>query len=281
MLTRRQAIINSLGLLAGATAVGLGGAFSATTWLWTPPEVTRLRVAVANLPPSFQGLRIVQISDLHVGWRVPASVIARAVGVANALNADSAVITGDFVSQVRPQDLAALTAQLGRLEAPLGVFGVLGNHDHWTNASAVRQALGRAGVRVLDNSSVRWQRGSDALHLAGIDDYWERQADFARAMSDVPSDALAILLAHEPDFADVAARDDRVRLQMSGHSHGGQVLDRAGRSLLLPPFGERYWIGRYQVGGLTLYTNRGIGVAGAPFRTNCPAEVTLFELVAG
>jgi uncharacterized protein len=280
MVTRRGLVRGAALSLAATATVGLAEAFAGTTWLWTPPEVTRVRVGIAGLPAAFVGLRIVQLSDLHIGPQVPASVVERAVGVANSLRADVAVVTGDFVHRVLPADLATLTTQIARLTAPLGVFGVLGNHDHWNDATGVRQALRGADVRTLDNSSVRLQRGADSLHLAGIDDYWERKADLDRALADVPKDATVILLAHEPDFADVATRDPRIRLQLSGHTHGGQMLDRDGRAPLLPPFGRRYWIGRYQVGGLTVYTNRGIGVARLPIRTNCPAEVTLFELAS-
>ena len=280
MLTRRRLVRRSLGLLAGASVAGLTAVGFGTTWLWATPEITRLSVGIASLPSAFIGLRLVHLTDLHFGPRVPTSVIERAVDIANTLRGDAVVITGDFISRAEPADLAALADTLRRLDAPLGVYGVLGNHDYWTNACAVRGALAQAGVRLLDNASVEWRRGDSALYLAGVDDHWEGHADLIRALAAMPATGIAILLAHEPDFADVAAGDARVRLQLSGHSHGGQVRDLAGQPLELPAFAHRYPLGRNEVGDLTVYASRGVGVTGPPIRLNCPPEVTLIDLVA-
>jgi len=157
---------------------------------------------------------------------------------------------------------------------------VLGNHDHWAAAWQVRRSLERAGIRELRNQGHLWQRARARLALVGVDDAWERQADWAAAREAVPPGVPAILLLHEPDFADQVAEMGVFSLQLSGHSHGGQVKLPGLGPLILPPYGAKYPEGRYQVGSLTLYTNRGLGMIMPQVRLFCPPEITVIELVA-
>jgi predicted MPP superfamily phosphohydrolase len=131
---------------------------------------------------------------------------------------------------------------------------------------------------MLVNESTMLERGGEKLVIAGIDDLYDNHHDLERALAGVPEDAAVMLLAHEPDFADAAARDARLILQLSGHSHGGQVrLPFVGQAWL-PRLGQKYPAGLYHVGGMQVYTNRGIGVVGVPVRFNCRPEVTLLTL---
>ncbi len=164
------------------------------------------------------------------------------------------------------------------LSAPLGVFGVRGNHDWYRGVEPVTEIASAAGIRMLVNASVAVQRGGESLYLASVDDLYGQHHDLGRALAGVPRGAAVILLAHEPDFADTAALDDRIVLQLSGHSHGGQVRIPLLDATWLPRYGQKYPAGLYQVGGLQLYTNRGIGVVGPAIRFNCRPEVTLFTL---
>ena len=225
------------------------------------------------------GLRVVQLGDLHLGPLVPPEHVRAAVDLALALRPDLIALTGDFVTSASRGELSALAAELSRLQAPLGVLGCLGNHDHWVDAAAVAGAVERAGVRLLKNASVIVERGGARLFIAGVDDVNVRKDDLGRALSGIPSDGPVLLLAHEPDFADEAAGDSRVRAQLSGHSHGGQVK-LPGVPRVLPPLARKYPEGLYKVGGLCLYTTRGVGVIGPGIRLNCPPEVTLLTLAA-
>ena len=276
-LTRRRAL--ALAALGGGAVLAPPAAwwYSAgfePRWL----QVTRLRVPLARLPRAFAGVTIAQISDLHLGPLVPAAAVRAAVDLVLALRPDIAVVTGDFVSRLDRGEAESIVREMDRLRAPLGAFASLGNHDHWTNAATVADAVARSGLTLVRNASAPVRRGGETLHVAGVDDVWENKHDLATALRGVPRDGCAVLLAHEPDFADHAATDGRVALQLSGHSHGGQVRLPGRGALVLPPHGRMYPEGLRRVGAMALYTNRGVGVIAPPVRVNCRPEVTLLEL---
>lgn len=136
-------------------------------------------------------------------------------------------------------------------------------------------------MRELRNTSHVIRRGAGTLHLAGVDDYWIGQADLAATVASLPADACAILLAHEPDFADLSGATGRFALQLSGHSHGGQISLPLLGAPILPPYWRKYPRGRYQVGEMIQYTNRGLGMAQPYGRLNCRPEITLITLKPG
>lgn len=274
-LSRRVLLGGGLAL-GGATLIGGTAAYAR----FVEPRrlgVERVSLSVAGLPPSLEGLRVVQLSDLHLGPLVPREALRAAVDLAQSLRPDLIALTGDFVTRISRGELPALTAELSRLQAPLGVFACLGNHDWRTSAEAVSQAVESAGARLLRNASVAVERGSARLFVAGVDDVSANRNDLGRALAGIPEEGVVLLLAHEPDFADEAALDPRVRIQLSGHSHGGQVK-LPGVPRILPPLGRKYPEGLYRIGGLSLYTTRGVGVIDPGIRLNCPPEVTLLEL---
>lgn len=284
-LTRRALIGGGLAL-GGAALAGVGTAGYARLVEPGRLVVERVVLPLAGLPPPLAGLRVVHLSDFHLGPLVPPTHVRAAVDLALALRPDLVALTGDFVTQMEDGNVSALVgelptlvAELSRLRAPLGVFGSLGNHDHWNDPEALTTAVERAGVRLLRNASATIERDGARLFVAGVDDVWEDQDDLGRALAGVPRDGVVLLLAHEPDFADEAAEDPRVRAQLSGHSHGGQVK-LPGLPRVLPPLGRKYPEGLYEVGGLRLYTTRGIGVISPGIRLNCPPEVTLLDLAA-
>jgi uncharacterized protein len=202
--------------------------------------------------------------------------VQAAVEAVNQLRPDAVMLTGDYVS--RDAALAEPCAQaLGALQAPAGVYAVLGNHDHWTDAGEVERALAAQSLTVLRNDAVPIERGGARLWIAGVDDVRQRRADLDRALRLVPADQAAILLAHEPDYADLAAQHP-IDLQLSGHSHGGQVRLPILGAPFLPYLGRKYPRGLYRLGALQLYTNRGLGVVAPPVRFNCPPEITLLTL---
>jgi len=174
------------------------------------------------------------------------------------------------------EDIYELAPVLGQLNARRGVFAVLGNHDWWTDAQVVRGGLEQAGVPVLMNSGLRLPEG---VYLAGVDDVWSGQPDLRAALAKNPSNAPTILLAHEPDFVDEFSLDERVALQLSGHTHGGQIRLPFRGALVLPPYGQKYDYGLFRVRQTWLYTNSGIGSAFFGLRLNCRPEVAEITLV--
>ena len=241
------------------------------------PIVERVQVPITNLPAELDGLTIAHLSDFHCGPHVHASSLRRAAQMAQALNPDMIALTGDFV-QRRTAYAAECAEALSVLKAPLGVHAVLGNHDFWDDDRVVAAALRRNGLAPLRNESRRVQRRDLPLYVVGLDDVRFHRADLSRALRGVPAGAPMIVLVHEPDFAD-HAHAENVLLQLSGHSHGGQIrLPRIG-ALLLPSWGRKYPMGlRRTPRGIWVYTTRGIGVAMPPVRLNCPPEVTLLTL---
>lgn len=239
----------------------------------------RVTIPIAGLHPSMEGYRVVQLSDLHLYPFTRLEFIREAVEIANSLKPDLIVMTGDYVS-VSADAVFDLEHVVGRLNARDGVHATLGNHDHWTNANIVRAGLRSAGLSVLHNKSI--PLGGGRLYLTGLDDGWVGRADLDHALESAPGDAPVLLLMHEPDLVDVYSQNERIALQLSGHTHGGQVrLQQPRRAYTLPYLGRKYDQGLYRVNQTWLYTNRGIGTVIAPVRVNCPPEVTEFTLVSG
>jgi predicted MPP superfamily phosphohydrolase len=184
------------------------------------------------------------------------------------------VLTGDYVS--RSAEYASSCAQsLSPLVVRHRTLACLGNHDHWTDAERVAGALADAGVTVLRNAA---REMADGLWVAAVDDVWEGHADLEGALQEIPDGATAVLLAHEPDYADRVAADGRVGLQLSGHSHGGQVWLPFIGPPFLPYLARKYPRGLYSVGGMRLYVNRGVGLIAPAVRFNCRPEVAALTL---
>lgn len=238
-----------------------------------------LTLALPRLDPEFDGYRIVQIGDLHLDdWTKPER-LARIVERINGQRPDLVAITGDFASySAKRLDTDSLTGSLRRLRARDGTVAILGNHDYLTDVKLVRSCLREGGVRELINGVVTIRRGDAELQVAGIDDVMEGRSRLDLVLDAMPESGAAILLAHEPDFADVAAATGRFDLQLSGHSHGGQVNIPLLRRVILPPFSQRYTRGLHRVGGMLQYTNRGLGFVDARLRFMCRPEITTLTL---
>jgi predicted MPP superfamily phosphohydrolase len=263
--------------LAGLGAVGAhgyGGVYGSEDI-----TVERVAIPIPHLKQSLEGLRIVQMSDFHLHPFTTIELIERAIDSANRLKPDLLVLTGDYITQ-KVDAIFELCKVLGKLSSRLGVFAVLGNHDAAHAPKTVRENLEKVGVTVLRNRGIELSAGKDALFLAGLDDVRYGKPNLTEALRRHRDTLPTLLLVHEPDYADQVADTGRVTLQLSGHSHGGQVRLPGIGALYLPSMGRKYDQGLYRIKEAWLYTNRGIGVVNVPVRFACPPEVTEITLCA-
>jgi len=246
-------------------------------------RIETVHLKLPRLPHAFSGLRMAQISDIHMGSWMNLDRFHQVADLILAQKPDLLLITGDFLfghnfTETSRGDLNDLITVLSPLAAALPSFAVLGNHDYWTNSEAVREMLRACQITELTNTVFTLTRGSEKLHLCGVDDVWEGDVRLDDVVAQLSDNSAAILLAHEPDFADTSAATGRFDLQVSGHSHGGQVVIPYYGPPILPYLGQKYPSGLYKVGDMFQYTNRGAGTGMLPVRFNCPPEITLFTL---
>lgn len=232
-------------------------------------------IQLRRLPEVFDGFRIVQLSDIHHSPFTSREQIKRAVDTANSLQPDIIALTGDYISKER-RYAAPCAELLGRLRARHGVYAVLGNHDHWTDAALITDLFRAEGITVLVNQGMRFEKNGAAFWLAGVDDTMVGLEDLSLALAGSTEDELKLLLAHNPIVLRRAARAG-VDLVLSGHTHGGQVSLRPERSASGRPR-RRLLKGLARQGETQIYVTRGLGTVVLPVRFGCPPEVSLLEL---
>jgi len=247
--------------------------------------VSRLQVPVRGLPPALAGLRIVHISDLHIGQHLGVDELREHVRRVNALAPDLICVTGDLVD--RPETCAAGFPALAGLCARHGVLVTLGNHDFYAGAETVTEALRRlTPFTVLRDELVHLEIGGARITIAGVDDLgrdWARGVLVHPALpplaARVPAGGPFIVLSHRPDCFAQAARLGAA-LMLSGHTHGGQLAVPLGRRLRnLAEFISPFHRGLYHDGDATLYVNRGLGFTGQKIRLFTPREIACIELI--
>ncbi len=282
-LTRRDFLkLMGTGLL-DIILLAMGGAsygmFVEPNWL----KVERIKLKLPRLPRVFSGLRLAQISDIHMGGWMSLTRFQHVADMVLAQKPDVLLITGDFLTGNQFTDrsrqaVADLMAVLSPLAKSIPTFGILGNHDYWTGPQAVREILRSCGITDLTNNVFRLTCEDQHMYLCGVDDVWEGDVRLEDVLSQLTDNGAAILLAHEPDFADTSAATGKFDLQISGHSHGGQVVIPFLGPPILPHLGRKYPSGLYKVQGMFQYTNRGVGMITPPIRFNCLPEITIFTL---
>jgi len=243
------------------------------------PKPRQVEVAIKDLPAAFDGYRMLQLTDIHASRLLTGDWVRQVVAESNALKPDLIVITGDLIDgtvDARRDDFRPL----GDLQAPDGVIAITGNHEYYAQYSDWMQAFRALHMQVLENSHTQVQRGDAALTIAGVTDpvaarYGLPLPDLQAALAGADPAAPVILLDHRPrNAADAAARG--VKLQLSGHTHGGQII---GMDQLVKRANGGFVSGRYEVDGMTLYVSNGAGLwAGFPARIGVPSEITLFTL---
>jgi len=232
-------------------------------------------IELAKLPPGFDGFRIVHLSDIHHSPFTSGEQIERAVETANRLKPDIIALTGDYISHDR-RYAAPCAELLGRLRARHGVFAVLGNHDHWTDAALITDLFRAEGITVLVNQGMRFERNGEAFWLAGVDDTMVGLEDLSLALAGARESEMKLLLAHNPIILRRAARAN-VDFVLSGHTHGGQVKFRSEQSASGRQR-RRLLRGLGRQGETQIYVTRGVGTVVLPIRYGCPPEVSLLEL---
>ena len=237
----------------------------------------QVQVPIAGLHSALDGFKIVQLSDIHFLPFTPLMLVEKAIAIVGSRNPDLVVLTGDFVTH-DPDTIFGIVAALGKLNATYGLFAVLGNHDVRTGARIVRQGLEEAGITILHNRGFTFNVGQGQLNLAGVDDCIWGHPDIKAALDNLSSHAPTLLLAHEPDVIDDFSKAGPIALQLSGHTHGGQVRLPLLGTPVLPKLGEKYIEGLHRVNGSWVYTNRGLGMVSMPIRFNCPPEITEITL---
>ena len=249
---------------------------------WEPRRLVVRRTSVTL--PCWRGaaMTIAVASDLHVGSPgIDLNKLDRLVHEINAARPAAVFLLGDFVIQgvaggrfVAPETIAQ---HLGRIEAPLGVYAVLGNHDWWLDAPRVRRAFESSGISVLEDDAVRLSHESSSFWVVGISDFMEGPHDVDRALQPVLDAAPAIAITHNPDvFPSVPPR---VCLTLAGHTHGGQVaVPLLGRPIVPSKYGERYAIGPIHEHGKQLFVTAGVGTSIIPVRFRVPPEIVLLRV---
>jgi predicted MPP superfamily phosphohydrolase len=241
-------------------------------------DTPNIHLSLPTLTPEFEGYRIIHLSDIHFGTWVDEERLLHIVERINQQQPDSIVITGDFVSALTTHLFDRLAPLLSLLKAKDGVFAVRGNHDCWANPGQFEQVMFQGHITILNNRVFTIQRSEKFLYLCGLDTAFYNQARLDRVIDQIPPGHTAILLAHEPDLADISAATGCIDLQLSGHTHGGQIILPLVGSPWLPRLARKYPRGLYRLGNMFLYTNRGIGTGSLPWRFRCPPEVALFTL---
>jgi hypothetical protein len=290
--SRRAFLTNST---VGGVAICAAGAPGYATLVepWSI-KVRKYTIPINGLDESLKGLRIAQVSDTHLGPRIPESFVQQAYRMALDLDPDLIVLTGDHVHDgTREYQRAAELCKPMVERCPMGVIGVLGNHDWWGDGFELTRMLSDAGVRMIDNDRV-WidansRRVVDAepeqgVAIVGLGDLTDSEIDVERAFRGVRAEMPRIVLAHNPDTAEIEAfrsdQGERVDLMISGHTHGGQVkIPFVGTPIVPSEYGQKYAGGLVDGPRFRVLVSRGVGMSMLPVRVGVPPEISLIELV--
>jgi uncharacterized protein len=242
-------------------------------------RIERPTLTLPHLPAAFHGLRVAFLTDIHHGPFIGLDYVASIVRTTLALGPDLILLGGDYISK-EARFAAPCFDVLSGLKAPLGVFGVLGNHDCRRGLAEVKAGFEAAKIGELTNRGVWLERGPSRVRLGGVDDFWYGQPDVRPVLDGLAADDACLLVSHNPDFAE-RLRDSRVGLVLSGHTHGGQVyVPGYGAPIVPSHYGQKYLQGLVQAPATQVYISRGLGTVTPPMRYNSRPELTLITLNA-
>jgi len=239
------------------------------------PGLRHVTLEIPGLPEPFDGITILQVADVHAGLHMSVERMRRIHDIVTSLPVDLIVFTGDQIDR-RPIDAVIFTAGFHGISAPLGAYGVLGNHDYYVDQRRAKAALADAGITPLVNRSAIIERDGYRLSLVGLDDLWSPAGGPDFSLLERPRDAFRLCLCHQPQGWD-AARAAGAHLTLSGHTHGGQIALPT-RNVNVARLQTRYIAGPYRTDDTTLYVSRGIGVGAVPVRVGAPPELDVITL---
>ena len=269
-------VVLSTGLLLGLWAF----------W-WEPSSLHNAdyTLRIPQWPQPCSGLRIAVLADPHTGSPYNGlDKLNEIVDLTLQAQPDLILLAGDYVVQevlggqfIAPEDM---TPVLARLEAPMGVYAVLGNHDWWLDGARVRQALEQDGIPVLEDAAIELTHGACRFWLAGISDFWEAPHDIATTLARIPAAATVLAFTHNPDI--FPTLPSRIALTIAGHTHGGQVyFPVLGRLIVPSRYGERFAIGHIQEAGRHMFVSPGLGTSILPVRFLVPPEISILHVLSG
>lgn len=281
-MNRRSFLKKMLGAFIATVGVTTGGYYYASELETNMLQINKQTIDSKKIPPSFQYFKIVQFSDTHVGFHYSLEQLSDLVETINKQNPDMIVFTGDLIDEPQTyKNHDQLIQILKQLKAPYGKYWVYGNHDHGGyGTNIIHDLMEAADFQLLLNEHQVIEKGKDKIIVAGIDDAILGVPDVKNAMQDTQADDFIMLLAHEPDMADVAI-DYPIDIQLSGHSHGGQVRLPFLGHLYTPSYAQNYIHGKYTFlpSDFILHVNRGIGTTRLPVRFFCKPELHVYSLV--
>ena len=242
-------------------------------------DLVEVDIELDNLGWNFHNYRILNLTDIHLGQWINPEYLDDLVDYVNTLNIDLITLTGDYFSYVMDEYLDSLQNSFKKLKAPEGKFGVLGNHDHWMNASKIREIFKASDIVDLSNDVYTFEKDGEFLNLAGVDSCTVCADNLDEVLVKLRKNTPSILLAHEPDFAKESSQTNRFDLQISGHSHGGQfIIPKFETTPFRGPNSTKYPVGLYKVGNMIQYTSKGLGTNSFRIRINCKPEITIITL---
>ncbi len=276
----KRGSLTAISFLA-ACAVPFYSYFAEPRWI----ETIKLQLNFPRLPKSFDGLRIVHFSDIHYGFFYDTTSLNKLIAKINALEPDIVVFTGDFFDAAFIPYVEECVEALTNLSAaPLGHYAVMGNHDYYSGynrSTPVIEVYEAGGFKVLRNENIRIERDGESIQIAGIDDMLLGKPNLEQTFQQTDPNTFTLFLAHEPEYAD-RAMEFPIDLQLSGHSHGGQIRLPLLGAIITPPGGRKYVHGLHALNSQTharmVYTTRGIGTSHIPIRFLCRPEITVLTL---
>lgn len=241
-------------------------------WLKT----THVEISKSDIPDAFIGKKIIFISDIHHGPYFSIQRVEKLVKRINNLKPDIILLGGDYVHR-EAEYITPLFDEFKKLEATYGVYGVLGNHDHWEDATLTRKLMHRNGIQICDNMSYWVSIGNDSIKIGGVGDLWEDKQNLSKTTSDVKPSDYCILISHSPDYIETMS-SDCVDLVVAGHTHGGQVsLFGLWAPIVPSKYGQKYRYGLKTFEHTQTYITSGVGTITPPLRFFCRPEIVVFE----
>jgi predicted MPP superfamily phosphohydrolase len=242
-------------------------------------DLVEIDIEIDDLGWNFNNYKILNLTDIHLGQWINPEYLDDLIDYVNTLNVDLVTLTGDYFSYNLEDYDRSLESSLKKLKVDGGKFGVLGNHDHWMDAEKIRKIFKNSGIIDLSNDVVTLKRGDDRLNLCGVDSCTVCADNLDRVIAKMEKSNPSILLAHEPDFALESSQTGLFDLQISGHSHGGQlIIPKFETTPFRGPNSTKYPVGVYKIGDMTQYTSKGLGTNSFRIRINCKPEITIITL---